>query len=105
MKARIIDTGEEITIDGSVMSIFDIKGSCYYLSELTFIKDEIDWEQRRYEIAKEAMGAFIASPSYQYCVNNNYYETQHTAPNFVAKDAVEYADALIEELKKKIDRL
>lgn len=71
----------------------------YIDSQLEF-STEIDWEQRRYEIAKDAMGAFIASSSYQYCVNNNYYESQHTAPNFVAEDAVEYADALIKELKK-----
>lgn len=65
----------------------------------------IDWEQRRYEIAKEAMGAFISSPSYQFWKENNYYESQHTTPNHVVEDAVEYADALIEELKKKSDRL
>jgi len=65
----------------------------------------IDWEQRRYEIAKEAMGAFISSPSYQFWESNKYYESQCSGPNYVAKDAVEYADALIEELKKKSDRL
>mgnify|MGYP001015181849 CR=1 FL=1 len=61
---------------------------------------KIDWEQRRYEIAKEVMGAFIAGPSYQLCVNNNYYEAILARPWAVAEDAVEYADALIEELKK-----
>lgn len=67
--------------------------------EISERKEIIDWEQRRYEIAKDAMGAFIASPDYQLWVDNNYYESQHTAPNFVAEEAVKYADALIEELK------
>ncbi|KGN88013.1 hypothetical protein [Porphyromonas gulae] len=54
--------------------------------DLTSIElDPIDWEQRRYEIAKDAMAVFISSPSY---------------PRAVAEDAVEYAEALIEELKK-----
>lgn len=114
MKARIINTGEEITILG----ISSQWGSAQYIDsnrvlrvrtfcdkEIEIIstdnEESINWEQRRYEIAKEAMGAFIASPSYQFFVNNNYYEAQHTAPNFVAKDAVEYADALINELKKR----
>ena len=44
MKARLKKTGEEITIDGSVMSVFDTSGCCYYLSELTFINDGIDFE-------------------------------------------------------------
>lgn len=61
---------------------------------------KIDWEKRRYEIACAAMAAFIAGPSYQFCVNNNYYEASPAGPLFVAEDAVEYADALIEELKK-----
>lgn len=61
---------------------------------------KIDWEQRRYEIAKDVMAAFIAGPSYQLCVNNNYYEASFAQPWAVAEDAVEYADALIEELKK-----
>lgn len=62
--------------------------------------DPIDWEQRRYEIAKEAMAAFISAPSYQFCVNNNYYDASHSRPRSVAEDAVEYAEALIEQLKK-----
>ncbi len=44
-------------------------------------KKEIDWEQRRYEIAKEL-----------FC---NYPQMECTA-----QDAVEWADYLIEELKK-----
>lgn len=48
---------------------------------------EIDWEQRRYEIAKDVFCTFIRE---QYPCN----------PNNVVKDTITYTDELIEELKK-----
>lgn len=62
--------------------------------DLDFLNVEnavIDWEQRRYEIAKSMMAAFLSNS----CSNvyMNTYENQ-------AQEAVKYADALIEELKK-----
>lgn len=50
---------------------------------------EIDWEQRRYEIAKDALAALLISPTIG-VVYASY-----------SKVAVNYADALIEELKKE----
>ena len=54
----------------------------------------IDWEQRRYEIAKSMMAAFLSNS----CSNvfNGTCETQ-------ARLAVKYTDALIAELKKRAD--
>ena len=49
---------------------------------------EIDWEQRRYEMAKDVLIALISKP-----------EIVLTAHD--AKVAIRYADALIEELKKE----
>lgn len=49
---------------------------------------EIDWEQRRYEIARDAMCAIITAPSL-------YWDSLE----YLAKSAVETADALINELK------
>lgn len=49
---------------------------------------EIDWEQRRYEMAKDVLIALISKP-----------EIVLTASD--AKVAIRYADALIEELKKE----
>ena len=52
---------------------------------------EIDWEERRYCIAKDVMGAFLS----------NSYTYMWMAPaEEQASDAVLYADALIAELKK-----
>ena len=52
---------------------------------------DIDWEQRRYEVARDMMAAFMSNS----CSNvyGGSYERQ-------AKDAVMYADALIAELKQ-----
>ena len=49
---------------------------------------EIDWEHRRYETAKAAMIGLMAG-------HNAIYEAKKLAPM-----AIEYADALIAELKK-----
>lgn len=52
---------------------------------------DINWEERRYEIAKCAMQGIIA----------NIIKSAFTIPECIAESAVEYADALIAELKKK----
>lgn len=51
---------------------------------------EIDWEERRYEIAKDVLSAFMSNSC------SNVYAG---SPDAQAKDAVLYADALINELK------
>lgn len=51
--------------------------------------DSIDWEQRRYEIAKSAMVGLMAG-------HNAIYEEKK-----LASIAMQYTDALINELKKK----
>ena len=51
------------------------------------VMDAMMWEHRRYEIAKELLPGRIAS-----CCGNPYQAT---------KEAVNYADILIEELKKE----
>ena len=50
---------------------------------------EIDWEQRRYEIAKDVLAALLS--------NRKIGEVYAS----YSKVAVDYADVLIEELKKK----
>lgn len=53
--------------------------------------DNTDWEQRRYEIAKDAMQGVLSNPAF--C--NTY-----TNKDFPIKIAIYSADKLIEELKK-----
>lgn len=52
---------------------------------------EIDWEQRRYEIAKGMMAAFLSNSC------SNVYAG---IPDKQAKDAIMYADALIAKLQE-----
>lgn len=51
---------------------------------------KIDWEQRRYEIAKDAMSAIIIGG----------YKSYWDKDEDVARYAVRYADALIAKLKE-----
>lgn len=53
---------------------------------------EIDWEQRRYEIAKHILAACYSIPSRL---------LPQGTPQSYSAEAVKVADALIEELKKK----
>lgn len=56
---------------------------------LTISDKEIDWEQRRYELAKAAMTGIAAGDKVTY------------EADYIARRAVEFADALINELKAK----
>lgn len=99
MKARIKKTGEIINIVPYAKVTLDLCDSYGNPMELGFDEVEIlqeptsdiDWEQRRYEIAKDMMAAF----------QSNYSDNIHSGnPDEQAKWAVVFADALIAELKK-----
>ena len=102
MKARVRATGEIVdvkfsthpnpAIDETYWWCKDKKES-YHKSELDFMGSTIDWEQRRYELAKEAMNGLLSAPVVD-GVNPN--------PSFkdIATFSVRFADALITELKK-----
>ncbi len=53
----------------------------------------VDWEQRRYEIAKEVLVGFVANPK-----SNEFGATMKTR----IMEAVTYAEALISELRKPL---
>ena len=101
MKARIIETGEEITIIGvsKEWGPTQYYGSDGIYRQRTFRDKElefidttdalpIDWEQRRYEIARD----IIAASFDQYVAN--------ISTKTYVKICVQWADNLIEELKK-----
>lgn len=104
MKARIIKTGEEITIIGisKEWGTAQYYGSDRVYRQRTFkdgeielldtMESPIDWEQRRYEIAKDAMNGILAAPVVDGVDPNPSIED-------VARLSVKIADALIEELK------
>ncbi|WP_315254299.1 hypothetical protein [Segatella oulorum] len=99
MKARIIETGEEITIIGISKEWGTIQyyGSDGVYRQRTFRDRElelldttespIDWEQRRYEIAKEVLASSFSTPM------------DGTSILSYVRSCVQVADILIKELK------
>lgn len=105
MKARIKTTGEIVEVedlydDGTAL----VKDRYLKVSELDFFGDfeTIDWEQRRYEIAKETVTAIMSNEDFYHQVLCEGAEHgQRQIQTNIARAAVIFADALIEELKKK----
>lgn len=88
MKARVKLTGEIVNIkdlydDGTAL----VNDKYLKISELDFFSETIDWEQRRYELAKDIIKAVVADD----CGGNS---------DALAKYAVNCADALIKRLKE-----
>ncbi len=110
MKAKVIETGEIVDVVsitdreyGCLISYWDSKNRKEYSRfELDFSIDTqmrgvqmneeivktIDWEQRRYEIAKDVMAASFNQPMDGVSIASYVH------------NCVQWADALIEELKK-----
>lgn len=96
MKARIKATGEIFKV---MEYSHDAKGGYVVLSgaqvmkadcvELILESNHTDWEQRRYEIARDIMAAQISDGE----------SAEYNPKEVLAKWAVTYADALIKELK------
>lgn len=89
MKARVKLTGEIVNIedlydDGTAL----VNDEYFKISELDFFSGTIDWEQRRYELAKDIIKAVIADDRGGYS-------------DAIAKYAVNCADALIKRLKEE----
>lgn len=113
MKARIKETGEV----GDVLCWDDVrktklsillKGSVctipYQNIEIIQLGSSIDWEQRRYELAKAAMQGILSNEEEvgYACSGATYKENgKHTVPKAVAQFAIACADVLINELKGK----
>lgn len=97
MKARLKTNGEIVEVedlydDGTAL----VKGSYMKVSELDFFNlGYIDWEQRRYEIAKAAMQANLSNPEILQFITKDGVPIER-----VVKCSIQYADALIKELKK-----
>ena len=88
MKATIKSTGEIVEIkdlydDGTAL----VNDKYFKVSELDFFSETIDWEQRRYELAKDIIKAVVADD----CGGNS---------DAIAKYAVNCTDALIKRLKE-----
>ena len=96
MKARIKATGAIVDVFYNAFSgLWTARENTnikYLENNLEFLEEkDIDWEERRYEIAKAMMAAFERH-------NNNVSGFKNQTQQ--AQYAIECADALIAELKK-----
>lgn len=102
MKAKIKSTGEIINIaeyDRVVLDKCDSRGTPVKISyediELLQEKsDNIDWEQRRYEIVKDILVRIITHEDA--FIRNDWFRMKSQ----YIRDTIEDADAIIKELKK-----
>lgn len=105
MKAKIKATGEIVTLDENDISLLDyarniykdVNGNKYKGKELEFQQEhhvDIDWEQRRYEIAKTVVHGQLTGPIIDGVDPNPSVED-------LAKWSVRIVNALISELKKE----
>lgn len=101
MKAKVRDTGEIVDVKFAIHPNPDVedtywwckdKEESYHKRELEFVEDTIDWEQRRYELAKNAMNSILTAPALEVVDKNLSAED-------VAMYSVALADALIKKLK------
>lgn len=94
MKAKYKNTGDIVEIDTVSIVFKDITNDKFCRGdEIDFVTEpEIDWEQRRYEIAKSVLQGF--------CANSEPSIAQGTTFQKITGWSIEITDILIAELKK-----
>ncbi len=98
MKARVKSTGVLVDVPPQLNInsqhnnnyLYVCDNMVYRECELDFFSETIDWEQRRYELAKAAMQGFCSNSHEQGMSNGSYMTAQRS---------LSYADALIKKLK------
>lgn len=104
MKARVKSTGVLVDVTPQLnINSQHSRDYLYVCDNMVFKECEldfsaIDWEQRRYELAKSAMQGILSdiNQSHYACSEENY---EKYIPKGIAKFAIVCADALINELK------
>lgn len=94
MKAKIKQTGEIVDVEPYFYAKINSTDPMMHKNDIELIEPnaDIDYEQRRYEIAKAMLAAFMS--------NSDKNVFAYPKAN-QAKEAVDFADALIAELKKR----
>lgn len=108
MKARVKSTGVLVDVTPKTNTNALHSGDNIYVCDNMVFKEceldfsAIDWEQRRYELAKAAMQGILSDNTvFSYaCSEADYKKGEiHTIPKGIAQFAIACADALINELK------
>lgn len=97
MKIRIKSTGEVVDAKQVGHGVYrDIFGATHLWTDIDMVEepiylcDHIDWEQRRYEIAKSMLSAVY---------KNDYVNDLDLSEDKIVHDSILYADELIKQLK------
>lgn len=104
MKARVKSTGVLVDVTPQLnINSQHSRDYLYVCDNMVFKECEldfsaIDWEQRRYELAKSAMQGILSdiNQSHYACSEENY---EKYIPKGIARFAIACADVLINELK------
>jgi hypothetical protein len=108
MKARVKSTGVLVDVIPKTNTNALHSGDNLYVCDNMVFKEceldfsAIDWEQRRYELAKSAMQGILSdNTEIGYACSEADYKKgeKHTIPISIARFAIACADALINELK------
>ena len=108
MKARVKSTGVLVDVIPKVNVNAQHSGDNLYVCDNMVYREceldfsAIDWEQRRYELAKAAMQGILSDKTIVgYASSEADYKKgeKHTIPISIARFAIVCADALINELK------
>lgn len=105
IKGMEADAADVLNAPYGMCYLCEFEGSNHYIPAMYLtITDwsNIDWEQRRYEIAKEAITAIMSNADfYGQVLDQSAERGQRQIQNSISEAAVIFADALIAELKKK----
>lgn len=102
MKVKLKD-GRILPIEKGSMIALDDRGETLEVNVEdvdSVITDGINWEQRRYEIAKEMLHAIYIDDGNAERDDDSDLNFEFKSLQGSAREAVRFADALIEELKK-----
>lgn len=104
MKAKIKETGEIVDVEPYFYAKINSTDPMIHKNDIELIEPnaDIDYEQRRYEIAKEALTAIMSNNEfYSLVLDVSREKGNRDITKSVSEAAVCFADALIEELKKR----
>lgn len=101
MKAKVKETGEIVEVENLYDDGTALVGDMLYrVSELDF-DTVIDWGTRRYEIAKAMLPAIYIDDGQAERADDTDSGFEYKSVQSCAREAVRFADALIEELKNR----
>lgn len=103
MKAKVKETGEIIDVEPYFYAKINSTDPMIHKNDIEFIEPnaDIDYEQRRYEIAKAMLPAIYLDDGQAERADDSDSGFEYKSVQSCAREAVRFADALIEELKKK----